>query len=51
MAHAGYTTVRMLQRFESISKYWHEDETRFKSGVVLSPWDGIKVGFWETNVG
>ena len=42
--------MRILQRFEGISKYWQDSGARFKCEVVLSPMDGVKVGFWETKI-
>lgn len=50
MARVGYTIVRILQRFERVSKYWQGGGAQFKSEVVLSPRDGVKVGFWETEI-
>ena len=50
MARVGYTIVRILQRFERISKYWQDGGTQFKCEVVLSPKDGVKVGFWEAQI-
>ena len=47
----GYTIVRILQRFESISKYWNDDGPQLKCKVVISPSDGVKVGFWERKNG
>ena len=44
----GYTIVRILQRFERVSKYWSDSGAQLKSDIVLSPKDGVKVGFWET---
>ena len=51
MTRVGYTIVRILQRFESISKYWNDDGPQFKCKVVITPCDGVKVGFWETKKG
>lgn len=43
----GYTIVRILQRFERIDKYWDDDKQKLKSEIVLSPANGVKVGFWK----
>lgn len=51
MAFIGYTIVRILQRFESISKYWNDDGPQFKCKVVMSPSDGVNVGFWKAKIG
>ena len=51
MAFIGYTIVRILQRFESISKYWNDEGPQIKCTVVLSPSDGVKVGFREAKIG
>lgn len=47
MIRVGYTIVRILQRFEKVSKYWQDGEVQIKCEVVLSPRDGVRVGFWE----
>ena len=47
----AYTTVRILQRFERIEKYWVLDGgPLFKSEIVLSPRRPVKVGFWQEGV-
>ena len=51
MSCAGYTIVRILQRFESVSKYWQDSGPQFKSEIVLSPRNGVAIGFWETEMG
>lgn len=43
----SYTIVRILQHFERIDKYWADSEQKLKSEIVLSPSNGVKVGFWE----
>ncbi len=50
LTEMGYTIARILQRFEHISRYW-EGERKFKCEVVISPADGVKVGFWEAKSG
>lgn len=47
MARVGYTIVRILQRFESISRYWQDGGAQAECRVVMSPKYGVKVGFWE----
>lgn len=42
--------MRILQRFEFISKYWQDGGVQFVCDVVLSPMDGVKVGFWERTI-
>ena len=51
IVRVGYTIVRILQRFERVSKYWQDGGAQFKCEVVLSPRDGVKVGFWEAETG
>ena len=48
MARAGYTIVRILQRFERISKYWQDEGPQLKCEIVMSPRNGVRVGLWET---
>ena len=44
----AYTIVRILQRFERVEKRWVLDGgPLFKSEIVLSPRNPVKVGFWE----
>lgn len=43
----GYTIVRILQRFEGIARYWQDDEAQLRAAIVLSPPNGVRVGFWE----
>ena len=43
----GYTIVRILQHFERIDKFWADSEQKLKSEIVLSPANGVHVGFWE----
>ncbi|MCJ1469479.1 hypothetical protein MMC07_008112 [Pseudocyphellaria aurata] len=47
LTEMGYTVVRILQRFERLDKYWVDSEQKLKSEIVLSPSNGVKVGFWE----
>ena len=51
MVGAGYTIVRILQRFDRVSKYWQDSGPQLKCEMVMSPKDGVKVGFWETKTG
>ena len=45
---AGYTVTRILQRFERIdNSRWDEGAQKIKCEVVISPADGVKVGFWD----
>ena len=46
LTEMAYTIVRILQRFESISRYW-QGEQKMKAEIVISPADGVKVGFWN----
>lgn len=46
LTEMGYTVVRMLQRFERIERYWEDGEMTLKSEIVLSPLNGVRVGFW-----
>ena len=50
LTEMGYTIVRMLQRYEYISKYW-EGNQKVKSEIVMCPTDGVKIGFWEAKNG
>ncbi len=47
LTEMGYTIVRILQRFEFVSRYWEAEEQKLKSDIVLSPAHGVRVGFWE----
>ncbi|KAL8704176.1 MAG: hypothetical protein Q9201_002674 [Fulgogasparrea decipioides] len=47
IAEIGYTTVRILQRFERMEKYWGTGDEALKSEIVLSPANGVKVGFYS----
>ncbi|KAL8738307.1 MAG: hypothetical protein Q9181_000896 [Wetmoreana brouardii] len=47
IAEIGYTTVRILQRFERTEKYWGVGDDVLKSEIVLSPANGVKVGFYS----
>lgn len=47
LTEMAYTIVRILQRFDHISKYW-QGEQKLKSEIVISPADGVKVGFWDS---
>ena len=42
----SYTIVRILQQFERIDKYWPDSDAVLKSEILLSPANGVKVGFW-----
>lgn len=43
-----YTVVRILQRFERVERYWKLDGgSLFKSEIVISPRQPVKVGFFE----
>ncbi len=44
---AGYTIVRILQKFEKVQRYWSDADAGLKSEIVLSPSNGVKVGFFE----
>lgn len=41
----GYTVVRVVQRFERMSRYWTDDEDLLKSNIILSPKNGMRLGF------
>ncbi|KAL8952916.1 MAG: hypothetical protein Q9222_001206 [Ikaeria aurantiellina] len=51
LTEVGYTVVRILQRFERMSKYWTEEDDVLKSDILLSPKNGVRVGFWEADQG
>lgn len=44
----GYTVVRVLQRFERMSRYWTDNEDLLKGNIILSPKNGVRVGFWAS---
>jgi len=44
---AGYTIVRILQKFEKVQRYWSDADAGLKSEIVLSPSNGVNVGFFE----
>ncbi|KAI4110969.1 MAG: hypothetical protein LQ339_000971 [Xanthoria mediterranea] len=47
LAEIGYTTVRIVQRFGRLEKYWGDGDDLVKSDIVLSPAHGVKVGFFS----
>ena len=47
LAEMGYTVVRILQRFETVQRYWADGEQFLKAEIVLQPGAGVRVGFWE----
>lgn len=47
LTEIGYTVVRILQRFGRMEKSWTEDEDFLKSDTVLTPRNGVKLGFWQ----
>lgn len=47
LTEIGYTTVRILQRFGRLEKYWGIGDDMVKSEIVLSPAHGVKVGFFS----
>lgn len=47
LTEMGYTVVRMLQKFEKIDRYWRDGEMILKGDIVMSPANGVRVGFWE----
>lgn len=47
LTEIGYTVVRMLQKYERIDRYSSDGDMKFRSNIVLSPADDIRVGFWE----
>ncbi|KAL8659577.1 MAG: hypothetical protein Q9226_000358 [Calogaya cf. arnoldii] len=46
LAEVGYTTVRIVQKFERLEKYWGVEDDKVKSEIVMSPANGVKVGFF-----
>ncbi|KAI4288177.1 MAG: hypothetical protein L6R35_002564 [Caloplaca aegaea] len=42
LTEIGYTTVRILQRFGRLEKYWGIGDDMVKSEIVLSPAHGVK---------
>ena len=46
LTEMAYTLVRILQKFDSISKYW-EGEQKLKCEIVMSPTNGVDIGLWE----
>lgn len=43
----GYTVIRVLQRYKRIINFSSVETPRIRGKVVLSPVDGVKVGFVE----
>lgn len=43
----SYTIVRILQHFERIEKRFDDHAQRLRTEIVMSPANGVKVGFWE----
>ncbi|KAL8999222.1 MAG: hypothetical protein Q9169_001887 [Polycauliona sp. 2 TL-2023] len=48
LAEIGYTTVRMVQKFDRLEKYWGDSDDMVKSEIVLSPANGVRVGFFRS---
>ncbi|KAL8950258.1 MAG: hypothetical protein Q9222_003702 [Ikaeria aurantiellina] len=46
LTEIGYTVVRIVQRFETLEKRWGPEDDRVKSEIVMSPVNGVKVGFY-----
>lgn len=51
LTEMAYTIVRILQRFESVSRYWDMETQKLKTEIVLSPANGVKIGFREAKSG
>jgi len=51
LTEMGYTVVRILQRFERVERKWKDGEQFLKAEIVLQPGAGVRVGFWEADVG
>ncbi|KAL8696041.1 MAG: hypothetical protein Q9224_003003 [Gallowayella concinna] len=47
LAEIGYTAVRIIQRFDRLEKYWGIEDDIVKSEIVLSPANGVKIGFYR----
>ncbi|KAL8777315.1 MAG: hypothetical protein Q9213_007919 [Squamulea squamosa] len=47
LTEIAYTTVRIVQRFDRLEKYWGVEDDRVKSEIVVSPVNGVKVGFFS----
>ncbi|KAL8900661.1 MAG: hypothetical protein Q9192_000960 [Flavoplaca navasiana] len=47
LTEIGYTTVRIVQKFDRLEKYWGVGDDLEKSEIVLSPATGVKVGFYS----
>ena len=48
LTEIGFTVVRLLQKYERIDRYGIEGGgIKFKSTIVLSPAEDVRVGFWE----
>ncbi len=47
LTEISYTVVRILQQFDRIEKYWPGDEVVTKADIILSPANGVQIGFWE----
>ncbi|KAL8818388.1 MAG: hypothetical protein Q9223_002964 [Gallowayella weberi] len=47
LTEIGYTVVRIIQHFDRLEKYWGVEDDVVKSEIVLSPANGVKVGFYR----
>ncbi|KAL8845606.1 MAG: hypothetical protein Q9176_000242 [Flavoplaca citrina] len=47
LTEIGYTTVRIVQKFDRLEKYWGVGDDMVKSEIVLSPATGVRVGFYS----
>lgn len=41
--------MRILQRFARLERYWDAEDDRMRAEIVLSPPDGVKVGFFSAD--
>ncbi|KAL8757781.1 MAG: hypothetical protein Q9184_004119 [Pyrenodesmia sp. 2 TL-2023] len=49
LTEIGYTTVRILQRFDRLEKYWGTADDEVNCEIVLSPAHGVKVGLYRVD--
>ena len=42
----GYTTIRILQQFERLERYWNPGDNILKAEVVMSPKNPVWVSFF-----
>lgn len=43
----AYTCVRIVQRYDRLTRYWELEDDAVRSEIIISPKNGVKVGLWR----